>query len=326
MTDKEILWEALVEHKKTDYVPAYSPKLVVNIGGKNEWWENGPLGGGLDAFGVAWEGTESAGGAGVPLSNPIVLKDITAWEDQVKFPDVDSIPWKELAEKWLAGANREEKFVDYFAYNAQYERVTHLMGFMDGLCAFSEEPEAAEALLTAITDYKLKFLERINEYFHPDFYTPFDDVATQLSLFISPNVYRDLIKPQHKRINDACLQMGIKPILHCCGKTEILLEDYIDEGFVAWTSAQPMNDIVGLAKKYGDRITIVGGYDSNGFPGTMKASDEDVEKEVFRCIDEYGKNGGYVFSGFRMAADGYTKMQAVAPIFNAYEKYRARFD
>ncbi|MBQ2312038.1 MAG: hypothetical protein II185_05765, partial [Firmicutes bacterium] len=75
MTDKDALWEVLVEHKKTDYVPMYSPMLVAGIGGQKEWWENGPAGGGSDTFGVVWEGTVSAGGAGVPLGNPIVLKD-----------------------------------------------------------------------------------------------------------------------------------------------------------------------------------------------------------------------------------------------------------
>ena len=133
MTDKEALREVLINHGKTDFVPTYSALSVANVGGANEWWENGPAGGGFDDFGVAWEGTVSAGGAGVPLSDPIVLKDITAWEDQVKFPDVDAIPWKDLAERWLAGVDRSKKFVNYSAYNAQYERVTHLMGFIEGL-------------------------------------------------------------------------------------------------------------------------------------------------------------------------------------------------
>ena len=325
MTDKEMFWETVVEHRKTDIVPMMSPAFMAGVGGAKEWWENGPAEGGFDSFGVRWEGTASAGGARLPLSSPVALTDITAWEDQVKLPDVDKIPWKELAEEWLAGVDRSRQFVEYHAYNAQYERVTHLMGFLEGLCAFTEEPEATEALLTAITDYKIASLERINEYFKPDFYTPFDDVATQRSLFISPDVYRRLVKPQHKRVNDVCKQMGIVPLIHCCGKCEILIEDFIEEGFAAWTAAQPLNDIAGIAKKYGDRFAVIGGYDTNGFAGTMDADDEAVEKEVFRCLSEYGGNGGYVFAGFRMGGPGYTMQQAVVPIWNAYAKYRAQF-
>ena len=94
--DKETFWAAVVAHQKTDYVPMYS-LAVANIGGQREWWENGPAGGGKDAFGVAWAGTESAGGAGVPLGNPIVLEDVTRWEECVSFPDLDAIPWRDLA-------------------------------------------------------------------------------------------------------------------------------------------------------------------------------------------------------------------------------------
>ena len=323
MTDREIFREAVVAHKKTPYVPLYSD-AVANIGGQREWWENGPAGGGKDAFGVAWEGTESAGGAGVPLGFPIVLEDVTAWEDVVKFPDVDAIPWKDLAKQWLSGIDREKKFVNYSAYNAQYERVTHLMGFMEGLCAFTEEPEATGALLRAITDYKLAALERINAYMHPDFYTPFDDVATQLSLFISPSVYRALVKPEHKRVNDACLAMGIQPIIHCCGRCETLIEDFIDEGFTAWTSAQPVNDIAGITRKYGERIAVIGGYDTNGLPGTMEASDALVAAEVERCVAQYGAGTGYVFYGMRMPGANHSREEALSPILKAYAAYKQR--
>ena len=323
MTDKEVFWEAAVAHKKTPYVPLYSD-AVANIGGQREWWENGPAGGGKDAFGVAWEGTESAGGAGVPLGYPIVLEDVTQWEDKVKFPDVDAIPWNDLAEQWLAGVDREKKFVNYSAYNAQFERVTHLMSFMEGLCAFTEEPEATGALLRAISDYKIAFLERINEYMHPDFYMPYDDVATQLSLFISPEVYRALVKPEHKRVNDACLAMGIRPIIHCCGHCEALIEDFIDEGFTAWSSAQPVNDIAGITQKYGNRIAVIGGYDTNGAPGTMEAGDEVVAAEVERCLAQYGAGTGFVFFGMRMAGGNHTREAALAPILKAYAAYRTR--
>ena len=322
--DKETFWAAVVAHQKTDYVPMYS-LAVANIGGQREWWENGPAGGGKDAFGVAWAGTESAGGAGVPLGNPIVLEDVTRWEERVSFPDLDAIPWRDLADAWLAGIDRERQYVNYSAYNAQFERVTHLMGFVEGLCAFTEEPEATAALLHAITDYKIAALERISHYMHPDFYTPFDDLATQRSLFISPAVYRALVLPEHRRVNDACRALGIQPILHCCGRCEALIEDFIDAGFTAWASAQPVNDIARITRDYGGRIAVIGGYDTNGVPGTMEASDAAVADEVDRCLTQYGAGTGYVFSGMRMPGARHSRDEAMAPILKAYGAYAARF-
>ena len=323
MTEREHFYQTLVEHKNTGIVPNYGANVVVGCGGAREEYENGPAGGGFDAFGVRWEATDSAGGALVPMSEPVVLTDITAWEDQVKFPNVDKVPWKDMAQRQLTGVDRNKVYVNYSSYNAQFLRLTHLMGFIEGLCAFNEEPEACMALLSAITDYRIRCLERIAEYFHPDFYTPFDDVATHQNLFISPQVYREFIKPQHKRVNDVCRQLGILPIIHTCGKCEEIIPDFIEEGFIAWTAAQPMNDIAGIIDKYGDRFTVIGGYDSNGLPGTEYATDEQVEREVMRCIESYGGRGSYIFMGLRMGGPSMPRLEGMRPVTQAYEKYRA---
>lgn len=300
MTERDNYWLTLVEHQNTGIVPIRTANVVASCGGLRETFENGSINGGPDDFGVMWEATVSAGGAHVPLFDSVVLKDITAWEDVVRFPDVDKIAWKDMAEAQLAGVDRGKVFVDYSSYNAQFLRVTHLMGFIEGLCAFTEEPDACFTLMNAITDYKIRCLERIAEYFKPDFYTAYDDVATQHSLFISPEVYRTLIKPQHKRVNDAAKELGILPVMHTCGKCEALIGDFIEEGAVAWTAAQPVNDIADILRRYGSQISVIGGYDSNGYPGTAEATDEEVEAEVRRCLETYGGTGSFVFQGFRL--------------------------
>jgi hypothetical protein len=76
-----------------------------------------------------------------------------------------------------------------------------------------------------------------------------------------------------------------------------LSEDFIDMGAQCWTSAQPTNDIEGLLKKYGDRISIMGGYNTNGIPG-QTTDLSIIMDEVHRCIDTYGKYNSYIFFGF----------------------------
>ena len=74
----------------------------------------------------------------------------------------------------------------------------------------------------------------------------------------------------------------------------------IECGWVAWSSVQISNDIENLIEKYGDRIGFVGGFDSNGPVAREGATDEEVEAEVVRCFDAYGKwHRGYCFFGFR---------------------------
>lgn len=323
MYTKEDFLTAVVDHEKPQHLPNAMGGLVAMAGGALETFENGPLGGGMDGFGVLWEASLSAGGQAVPAPGHVVLEDITAWEDVVKFPDLDAYDWRGQAEMQLADVNRDRQVIEYGAWNAQFLRVTHLMGFMDGLCAFAEEPEACLGLVNAITDYKIQLAERVAHYFKPDFFTSFDDVATQQSLFLSPGAYRQLIKPSHKRLNDAVKALGMLPIIHTCGHCEPLIPDFIDEGAVAWTSAQPVNDIAGILQKYGKQISVIGGFDSNGPAGREDASDEEIEKDVKRCIDSYAPYGSYVFAGFRVmsGADPNLFFKGLAPINRAFDKY-----
>jgi hypothetical protein len=290
---------ATINGKEQEWVPNFMSELAF-VGATSEIFENGPIKGGYDGFGVLWKPSNSAGGAACPITVKPVLKDILQWRQVVKFPDIEAFDWDGMAAKQLAGVNRNDTPVEYQSWNAQFLRLTHLMGFENALCAMYEEPEECYALMDAITDYKIQIVKKAAHYFKPDFFTSLDDVATERGLFMSPGIYRELIKPLHKKLNDAIKEYGMLPIIHCCGKCEDIVGDFIDEGAVAWSSAQPMNDIVGIQKKYGRRITIIGGYDSNGRPNCPDAGEEEVRAEVRRCIDTYAPAGNYIMMGFRL--------------------------
>ena len=95
-------------------------------------------------------------------------------------------------------------------------------------------------------------------------------------------------------INDAIYAIGARPIQHCCGKAETLVEEFIREGAVAWSSVDPANDIVGILKKYGKQITLIGGFDSFGAPAGIDPTDEMMIGEVHRVIDTYGPYGSFI--------------------------------
>ncbi len=326
LTPRENFLLAAVKHKIPDWVPNEMTDVIMT-GGIFETFENGPLGGGLDGFGVEWHSSMSAGGQAVPAAGKFVLNDITKWEDIVKFPDLDAFDWEGQAAYQLSLGDRSKQVVEYGCWNGQFLRLTHLMGFENALCALYEEPEACSALMSAITDYKIKLVERAAKYFKPDIITNYIDVATERGLFMSPQTYRELISPQQKRLNDAIKALGIKPFVHCCGKCEDIIPDFIDEGFVGWSSAQPMNDIVGILKKYGSKISVIGGYNSNGRPGASDVTDEEIDAEVNRCIDTYAPYGSFVMMGFRLvnSYDPMAFFTALIPINAAVEKYGRNF-
>jgi len=72
----------------------------------------------------------------------------------------------------------------------------------------------------------------------------------------------------------------------------------VDMGFNAWNPAQPTyNDLPGIKAKYGNKLCICGGFESNGFCALPETSEEDVRAEVRRVMDELAPGGGYAFRG-----------------------------
>ena len=295
-----------LNHEETPLIPnSFVGNKVMGFGAINgpAIEKGNQFGDHMDGFGNRWEYPSTGGGAGVPDVSVIPLTDIDEWREQITIPDPAEFDWKAayaMECQMIGEPNRDFEAVDFGFGNGVFERLAALMGFEESLIALVADPEETTELLTAITDYKIASLDYIIETWNPDTITYFDDIATEKDLFMSPETYREMIKPHHKRFAQACIDRGVKPIYHCCGHAEAIDEDMIDCGWVAWSSVQVSNDVEGLIEKYGDRFGFVGGFDSNGPVARESATAEEVEAEVVRCLDTYGKyHRGYCFFGFR---------------------------
>jgi uroporphyrinogen-III decarboxylase len=250
---------------------------------------------------------------------------VTEWKKKINFLDLDSYDWSKEADE-CAAVDRDQLAVTYMSHVGVFERLAAFMGFENALVAMVEEPDAVNELYTTITDYKIKAIEKVAKHIKPDVLHCADDVATVRGLFMSPETYRTLIKPHHKRLFTAIRNMGIIPIQHICGKPEVIVEDIIDNGAAAWTVVQPCNDIKGLLAKYRDRLSFEGGFDSQGPSGIPGASAEVLENEVKRCYDEYSGKKGYIFLGAIIvnSLDPEAAMKANAPIVETVLKLRSQ--
>lgn len=293
-----------INHKETEWTPVFPVDCAGSGFGAfpGPWFEKGPMGGGYDGFGVRWITPASGGGAPIPAPNEHILdsETIVNWRNILKFPDLEAVDWKAMveAEFQMMPVDREQTALEFGCGNGVFERLAALMGFEEALIALMEEPEACYELMEAITDYKIEVAKKVKEYYNPDIFNNYDDIATERGLFMSPDTYRKLIKPHHKRLNDAVRELGMIPIQHTCGLCESLIEDMIETGAAAWSSVQPINDIAGLLEKYGDRIAIIGGFNSNGAPGRVGAPVEERLAEVHRCLDTYGPYPSYIVFPF----------------------------
>jgi uroporphyrinogen-III decarboxylase len=296
-----------LRHEEYEYVPVWTLGPASDASGAGFFPSDcGDASTGfVDGFGVHWVTSPAAPGGLIPEPGNFILKNITRWKKDIAIPDVEKYDWEKIAAAaGMFPVDRDKKAFGITCTCGPWERLAALMGFEGAMIAMMEEPEACYDLLTAITDYKIALAKKTAEYFKPDTFTNFDDIATERSLFMSPETYRQLIKPQHTRLNKAVQDLGIIPIQHTCGHAEICVEDYIETGAAAWNTVQTSNDIVSLLDKYGGKFSFEGGFDMNGAPGRPDATVEDVVAEVERCFRDYGGKKGYIFIGALLLTEG----------------------
>lgn len=249
---------------------------------------------GKDGYGVQLSNT--LGDAPTPTPGvPPVIKDITKWKETLILPDYKAVDWQVAAkaENARRGANPEEFVQDFIYPKGPFERLHFLLGFEEALCAIWDEPEDVDALLTTIVDNKIEFIHHIADAYRPDYITLMDDYAHQNGLMMSPVVFRELFKPQLKRLVDAVHSHGIKYKQHCCGKMDTLAEDFLEIGIDALDPVQPVNDIAAIQELFSGKVGICGGLDVQNVVDRDDVTEEELRAEVRRCIEQYGDKGGF---------------------------------
>jgi hypothetical protein len=253
-----------------------------------------PEGYDIDEFGMVHTTNESSMGGAMPVPGHILLDDITRWRDVIKTPDVDSVDWEKYTKERLAERDTANNPVivgvgDFFI------KLVNFMSFTEGLIALVEEPEECYAMMEYLCEYYIKLLKKQIYYYKPEVLSLADDIAADQMPFIDLETYRKYIKPHHKRLADIALDNGMLISMHCCGKCEIFLDDFVDMGVSAWEPAQAGNDFVAIKKKFGSKLAIMGGWDSTGpfsLPGT---TDDELRQALIEYVDTLAPGGGFAY-------------------------------
>ena len=161
-------------------------------------------------------------------------------------------------------------------------------------------PEATHRLLEKLCKIHLESLEKwmaaVGE--HIDIVVFGDDLGGQSGPLISLEMYREFIKPYHKKLWQRTKQLGdVKTLLHCCGSIAPFMEDFIEIGLDAVNpvqiSAEGM-DAVTLKEKFGSDICLWGGgCDTRDV--LPNATPEQVRKHVKENVEIMSPDGGFVF-------------------------------
>ena len=288
MTKREQLLQVYA-HKNIGYVPNFFTDFDFL---KPETMNERAEAGGKDWFGVEWEFVPLVLAAMVK-PNTKVLTDITKWREQVPFPNLDVIDWEAAAARETAGWDRENKISYLMLINGMFERTHALMGFEDAFVAMYEEPEEYQALVDAITDYKIKLIEIMGKYYKPDVLCFHDDYGANDRMLMSPDLWRQFFKEPLRRVIEATHKAGIIYEHHSCGYIEPIFDELVELGIDAIDPLQITNPIRELKDKYQDRLTFVGGYDTQNVYDRPGVTEEEIRRETQRTMDLLAPGGSF---------------------------------
>lgn len=218
-----------------------------------------------------------------------------AWDQakkQMTLED-DRIPWEMLRQnydKWRA-EGRWIRAVFWFGFD-----VTHswMMGTENTLVAMMEEPELVEDMFdTYLSRCETLFSRVWDAGYRFDEIFWYDDMGYKGTTFFSPNMYRSMLQPYHKRAVDWAHNRGVYAQLHSCGDVMTLLPDIVATGVDALNPLEVKAgmDAFKIKKEYGDRLVLHGGINA------VLWNDKDaILEEIDRKVPVLKENGGFIFS------------------------------
>ncbi|MGI6209345.1 MAG: uroporphyrinogen decarboxylase family protein [Anaerolineae bacterium] len=256
------------------------------------------------------------------------LRDVQpAWKSQDEWKDKEHCGWGPALRqvRTMADFRRlwwpsHDQVWDYSSFERDLEEVLNLpqeylvrgpgpqfwelyrgwLGMVDALILLKEDPELAQAMMRKIMDIYVDRSVYVMENWgdHIDMQWGGDDLGMQDRLMMSPETFRDVLKPVylegHRRAK------SVRPCylhFHCCGSIPEIIGDLIETGVDVLHPIQPKArgmDRRVLKQQYGDRLTFHGNVDTQEIMAF--GTPEQVRAETLECFRALGQGGGHILA------------------------------
>lgn len=269
-------------------------KFELNESPDAEWF--------IDEWGICWRKPKASGYYFDLASHPLAEKKKEEI-DTYEWPDpLDPARFDGLIEttKRIHDGGEYAVILSGITGGGPMEVASWLAGFENFFVALITDPKWADTLLDHVLDIKLKFwqaaLSKVGEYV--DIISESEDLGIQDRLMISPNAFRQHIKPRLRQLIAGIKTHApqVKILLHSDGAILPILPDLIEVGVdiinPVQVSAKGMGDTAFLKKEFGSSLVFWGGIDTQHI--LPFGNPADVEDEVHRRIDDLAPGGGYV--------------------------------
>ena len=177
--------------------------------------------------------------------------------------------------------------------------------WQDASCMFGSEnlilsalldPEWVHTLLKLLMERKRIFTESLAGAKYDILELGGGDASTTV---ISPEIFNDFVAPYDAQLIGAAHEAGQKIVYHTCGGMMPILEDIASmkpDAMETFTPPSMGGDtrLEEAKQRIGDKVCMIGGFDQFHF--FTGCTEDETRKEVRRCFEAAGKNGGFILS------------------------------
>jgi uroporphyrinogen decarboxylase len=275
----------------------------------------------VDPWGITWARMPYADGKGSyteMVEHPLAGDDSLL--DSYRAPDPEEPRQYEELAMLIRRFGKTHSIVGGAA-SSVFEGPWYLRGMDQFLQDMLVNKDYAHRLIDIVANFHLKAGLRLVRM-GCDILIAGDDVGTQDRMLISPELFREFIKPwygklfgEYKRANS-----DLKIAAHICGFIEPVIDDLVEVGLDVLNPVQPLAmDPARLKKRYGKRLSFWGAVDDQKV--LPFGSPADVEEEVRLRISQLAPGGGYILCPSHNIQPT-TPMENVRAFYRAAEKYR----
>ena len=249
-----------------------------------------------DWFNTEWTWVKSAGGAMLTPGTQL-LADVTDWERDLVWPNLDEWDFEATAEKFLKTEYNPDKGLNIDIGRGCTERLISLVGgYTEGMLALAVEPEAVRDLLDRYADFVISLFDKIHSLYPVDMVTYHDDWGTERDTFFSEKMMEELVFEPTKRIVDHVHSKDVYFMMHSCGNITRFVPYMVDFHADMLQIQRRAVDIPELKRKYGDKIGFNAGLEGYDFGSTV--SNEELVKIIQNSVDLYAPGGGLLAAMF----------------------------
>jgi uroporphyrinogen decarboxylase len=279
MTIKENVLRT-IDHNSPDHVPYFHEggiQLVSFRGAR-------PPANGRDMWGVQWQKTEEDL-LSYPVEHPVDdIEELLSYS----FPDAHAAG---LFDTVGAEADLINRLVVGCHFTALFERLQALCGMDRALIWMLEEQEKLASFLLRLAAWNIE-IARSYVGLGVEAGRISDDYGSQTALLMSPDLWRSVVKPALTQIvefykNHHCLVM-----IHSCGNIMAIMPDLVEIEIDVFNIQTAANDLPLIKQKFGSRITIQGGVDTQRV--MTRGTPDQVREATLKAMRDLGEGGGLI--------------------------------